>query len=70
MSWTTGTEINFIKGLGMGLFAKDSSKVKLRSRKEMLKQYLKSTNLRADWADIDPKIVIAFAREELRQLSL
>ena len=69
MSWTTGTEINFIKGLGMGLFAKDSSKVKLRSRKEMLRGYLKGTNLRVDWVDIDKDVAIAFAEEELRQLS-
>ena len=67
-SWTTKTEINFIKGLGMGVFAIASSRVKLKSRKEMLLGYLEGTELRENWADIDKKEVVAFAREELRQL--
>jgi len=69
MSWKTETEINFIKGLGMGEFAIDSTKVKLKSRKEMLLGYLEGTKLRHDWADIDKKVVVNFARQELRQLA-
>ena len=67
-NWTTKTEINFIKGLGMGVFAIESSRVKLKSRKEMLLGYLEGTELRENWADIDKKEVVAFAREELHQL--
>jgi len=68
MSWKTETEIAFIKGIGMDVHGAKCDRVMLSTRKKLLEGYLNGIKYRENWGDMDKNVVIAFAREELRQL--
>ena len=64
-SWTTRSEINFIKGLGM--WSSENHAVKDAGRAELLRRYLQSAKHRTNWGAVDKDQVIKFAEECLRQ---
>ncbi len=51
--WTTKDELLFIRGLGRGEFRLLPPNVPLADRKTLLRRYLASMPLRADWGQID-----------------
>ena len=63
-SWTTRSEINFIKGLGT--FARKDRAVERRTRGELLALYIAAAHKRVNWDAIDKNAVIQFAQEALR----
>jgi len=52
-TWTTQSEIGFLKGLG-------SWGIRPRNKEELLKKYRKTVYRRYDWVGVDPDEVIAF----------
>ncbi|WP_054032502.1 hypothetical protein [Desulfatitalea tepidiphila] len=62
-SWTTGIEINFLKGLGS--HGKPDRPTRL-PRAELLARYIAAAETRERWDGIDRDQVIGFAQECLR----
>ena len=65
MSWSTNNELEFLKNLGMGVFATESTKVKNASRLELLKKYLHAAKIRKNWGTMDKGEIIQFVRGEI-----
>ena len=62
-SWTTGTEINFLKGLGTHGKPDRASRL---HRAELLANYISAAQTRDRWDGIDRDQAIEFAQEALR----
>ena len=62
-SWTTRTEINFLKGLGSFGNPERATRV---PRSELLARYIQAAETRDRWDGIDKKKAIEFAQECLR----
>ena len=64
-SWSTRSEIDFLKHLGMAKWSSESSRVMETTREDMLERYLAGANTRHEWNNIDRDEVIEFAFDEL-----
>ena len=63
-AWNTDAEKDWIKTMGDSLLDRDVH----FSKKELLKNYIKSCKTRVNWGKIDKKECLKIAREELAAL--
>ena len=66
-NWNINKELSFIRKIGTGVFGTVNTRVRSKSRKELLIGYIKGSRLRERWDGMDKDIVIGFAEECLRQ---
>ncbi len=63
MTGETRHELAFIRSLGLGTYGTRSSRVRKKTRKEILEGYLEGAARRRNWGAIDKEVVISAARE-------
>jgi hypothetical protein len=62
-AWTTRDEIEFIKCLGQHAISRTPS------RQELLRRYIRSSELRAEWGEVSKRVVLLAANAALAEAS-
>ncbi len=63
VGWQTGQELNFLKGLGTGIWTRKHEE---NRRKGLLVKYRDSIKARVDWREIDPKEIVEYLDQALK----